>query len=145
MIVPIQYVLDTDTLTLFQEGHPTVCAEVLRHSPGKIAITVLSVEEQISGWYTQVRQAKRNDRISWAYRRLIESINFLAKWPILPYEETAIHRFESLRQQKIRIGRTDLRIAATVLEAGATLVTENLHDFKQVPELKIVSWTRTSL
>jgi len=52
-----------------------------------------------------------------------------------------MQRFEQLRKQKIKIGRTDLRIAATVLEYGATLVTENSRDFKQVPGLNIVSWS----
>ena len=51
-----------------------------------------------------------------------------------------MQRFEDMRKQKIKIGRTDLRIAATVLEHGATLVTENLHDFQQVPGLAIASW-----
>ena len=72
------------------------------------------------------------------------SVHFLAKWPILSYEESAIQRFEDLRRQKVRIGRTDLRIAATVLEYGATLVTENVRDFKHVPGLKVVSWARPS-
>jgi tRNA(fMet)-specific endonuclease VapC len=137
----IQFILDTDSLTLFQEGHPTVCAEFLRHAPGEVAITVLSVEEQLSGWYTQVRQAKRPDRLAWAYRRLSESVRFLARLEIVPYDEPAMQRFDEFRKQKIKIGRTDLRIAAAVLETGATLVTENRHDFAQFPGLKIVSWS----
>jgi tRNA(fMet)-specific endonuclease VapC len=59
----------------------------------------------------------------------------------LTYDEKAMQRFEELRKQKIKIGRTDLRIAATVLEQGTTLVTENIRDFKLVPGLKIVSWS----
>jgi len=49
--------------------------------------------------------------------------------------------FEQFRKQKIKIGRTDLRIAATVLQHGATLVTENTRDYMQVPGLKIVCWS----
>jgi tRNA(fMet)-specific endonuclease VapC len=114
----IHFVLDTDSLTLFQEGHPVVCAHFLQQPQDSVAITVLSVEEQLSGWYTQVRQAKRSERLAWAYRRLSESIRFLARLQILTYDEKAIQRFELLRKQKIKIGRTDLRIAATVLELG---------------------------
>jgi tRNA(fMet)-specific endonuclease VapC len=44
------YVLDTDTLTLFEEGHPSVLQRVEAHSADDLAITVLSVEEQLSGW-----------------------------------------------------------------------------------------------
>ncbi len=137
----IQFILDTDSLTLFQEGRPAVCAQFLQQPPDAVAITVLSVEEQLSGWYTQVRQAKKPERLAWAYRRLSESLRFLARLEILIYDENAMQRFEQLRKQKIKIGRTDLRIAATVLEVGATLVTENMRDFKQVPGLKMVSWS----
>jgi hypothetical protein len=45
------YVLDTDMLTLLEEGHPAVARRFLEQRPGDAAITVLSVEEQLSGWY----------------------------------------------------------------------------------------------
>jgi tRNA(fMet)-specific endonuclease VapC len=48
-----------------------------------------------------------------------------------------MQRYEQLRKLKVNIGRTDLRIAATVLEYGATLVTRNSRDFKRVPGLWI--------
>jgi tRNA(fMet)-specific endonuclease VapC len=137
----IQFILDTDTLTLIQEGHQGISERFLQQPPDTVAITVLSVEEQLSGWYTQLRQAKRPERIAWAYRRLTDNIRFLARMQILTYDENAMQRFAQLRKQKIKIGRTDLGIAAMTLEHGATVVTENTRDFKQVPGLKIVSWS----
>jgi tRNA(fMet)-specific endonuclease VapC len=47
------YVLDTDVLTLHRTGHPKVKQQVLSHSQDDLAITVISVEEQLIGWYTQ--------------------------------------------------------------------------------------------
>lgn len=138
-----QFILDTDVLTLIQEGHPEICERFLQQPPDSVAITVLSVEEQLSEWYTQMRQAKGPERLAWAYRRLTDNIRFLARLQILTYDENAMRRFEQLRKQKIKIGRTDLGIAAIVLEHGATLVTENTRDFKQVPGLKIASWSDT--
>jgi len=61
---------------------------------------------------------------------------------ILTYDEPAIRRFEELRKSKVRIGRTDLRIAATVLEQSAVLVTRNSRDFKQVPGLQLEDWSK---
>jgi hypothetical protein len=43
------FVLDTDTLVLFQEGHEAVCRRVLSHPMEELAISVITVEEQLSG------------------------------------------------------------------------------------------------
>jgi tRNA(fMet)-specific endonuclease VapC len=106
-----------------------------------VAITVFSVEEQLSGWYSQVRKAKRQERLAWAYRRPTETVGFLAHLRILTYDERAMQRFEQLRAQKIKIGRTDLRIASTVLEHGAILVTRNARDFSRIPGLQTEDWS----
>ena len=42
------HVLDTDTLSLLQEGHATAVARVAACPPEDLAITVISVEEQLS-------------------------------------------------------------------------------------------------
>jgi tRNA(fMet)-specific endonuclease VapC len=43
------YVLDTDILTLFQENHPAVVRQTLQHPRAELAVSILSVEEQLSG------------------------------------------------------------------------------------------------
>jgi tRNA(fMet)-specific endonuclease VapC len=45
------HVLDTDALSLLQEGHAAVRARVAACPAEDLAITVISVEEQLSGWY----------------------------------------------------------------------------------------------
>lgn len=136
------YVLDTDTLTLFQDGHPKVCERAGTLAAGDIAITVLSVEEQLSGWYTELRRAKRPERIAWAYRRLAQCIRFLSRVPILDFDEPAIQRYEHLRRSKLKVRRTDLQIASVVLQHDATVVTANLRDFRRVPGLRIEDWSK---
>ena len=136
------HVLDTDTLTLVEEGHPAVSRRFLQHRAEDVAITVLTVEEQLSGWYTALRKAKQPSKLAWAYRRLGDAVRHLARFQILTYNERAMERYDNLRKRKVKIKRTDLRIAATVLEHGAILVTRNLRDFKQVPGLQIEDWTQ---
>jgi len=46
-----------------------------------------------------------------------------------------------MKQQRIRIGSQDLRIAAVTLANEGILVTRNSSDFKQVPGLTLVDWT----
>ncbi len=135
------YILDTDILTLLEAGHPVVGQRFLQQWREDVAVTVLSVEEQLSGWYTQVRKAKRPEKLAWAYRRLTDTVSFLAHLRILTYDQTAMQRYEELRKRKIKIGRTDLRIAAVVLELGAILVTRNARDFGRVPKLSIEDWS----
>lgn len=135
------YVLDTDMLTLVQEGHPVVSQRFLGTPGEALAITVLTVEEQLSGWYSQVRQAKKPERLAWAYRRLAETVTFLSRVQILAYDEPAIHRCEALRNKKLKVKTFDLRIASVVLEREATLVTRNTRDFKKVPGLILEDWS----
>jgi tRNA(fMet)-specific endonuclease VapC len=128
-------------LTLLEEGHPAVGQRFLHQRREDVAVTVLSVEEQLSGWYTQVRKAKRPERLAWAYQRLTDTVSFLVHLRIVTYDQAAMQRYEQLRKRKIKIGRTDLRIAATVLEQNAILVTRNVRDFSRVPNLQIEDWS----
>ena len=135
------YVLDTDSLSLWQHGHPALSARVAEHSPGDLAIAVITVQEQLDGWHSQLSRAKRRDQLARVYDRLAGSVRFLARLQILSFTEPAISRYEHLRSLKLNVGKMDLRIAATVLEHGATLVTRNRRDFERVPDLKIADWS----
>jgi tRNA(fMet)-specific endonuclease VapC len=134
------YVFDTDILSLFQKGHAAVIQHARIHSPDDLAITVLTVEEQLSGWYTRLRKAKDTTALARAYQELANSVKVLADLRILSFTEPAIRRYESLKAQKIKGRKMDLRIAAVVLENGGTLVTRNLRDFQQIPNLPLENW-----
>jgi len=58
----------------------------------------------------------------------------------LKYPESAINRFHQLAAMKLPVRRMDLRIAAIILEHGGTLVTRNLRDFQQIPNLPLENW-----
>jgi len=136
------YVLDTDTISLFRQGHEVVCRRVATCLSDEIATTVITVEEYLTGWYSLVRKARGPEQLERAYRELAEAPQFLAHFQILSFTQPAIARFEELLALKLNIGKMDLRIAAIVLEAGATLVTRNLRDFRRVPGLVIEDWTQ---
>jgi len=51
------FVLDTDILSLWQHGHPAVGTQVAAHSPDTLAITIITVQEQLDGWHSRLFRA----------------------------------------------------------------------------------------
>ena len=105
-----------------------------------VVITVISVDEQLTGWYTLTRQARTPRDVAHAYAQLATTVGFLARWRILPYTEQAIARVEQLKAMRLNVRVMDLRIAAIALEHGGTVVTRNVRDFQRVPNLPVENW-----
>jgi tRNA(fMet)-specific endonuclease VapC len=117
--------------------------------PSGRVITVITLEEQIQGWFAQIRRASQMPssehqakRLDQAYSGLRRSVQFLNQFQVLDLTVASQIRFAELRQQRIRIGTQDLRIAAICLVNDLTLVTRNCQDFEQVPELQLEDWSR---
>jgi tRNA(fMet)-specific endonuclease VapC len=134
------FVLDTDILSLYREGNAVVCPRVDAHPDNELAIAVISVEEQLAGWFGYLRQAKHPPDVARAYRELAAATQFFAEWHILPYTETAIACCNQLVGLKLNVRKQDLRIAAIALENSATVVTRNVRDFSRVPNLVVENW-----
>src|SRR5262245_60120989 len=137
-----RHVLDTDILTLYQQGDDNVVRNVQSHPLGELAVTIISVEEQLSGWYTKLRQAKKADQLARAYKRMTDAVRFLVRFEILTFSEAAIIRYENLRSLHRRHDKSDLRIAAIALEGGDILCTRNTRDFQQIEGLVIEDWSK---
>lgn len=139
------YILDTDILTLFERGHPGIVARVGQTPFHEIGITVVTAEEQIRGRLAQIRRyssnRSRTQEYLESYRWFRETVETIRDFSILDYDARSHAIYESLRQQKIHIGASDLRIAAITLSAGGILVTRNLVDFGKVARLAIQDWT----
>lgn len=135
------YVLDTDHLTLLRKGHADVVRRVTAMPPSDIAITIISIEEQFRGWFTQVRKARDADRLARAYEGLWDVIDMARRLPVLPFSRSAVDRYADLKRALPRLGKQDLAIASVALEFNATVVTRNRQDFEQVPHLGIEDWS----
>lgn len=137
----MMFLLDTDHVSLDQRGNQWVTARIIEAGPDQIAISMITVEEQVRGWLAALRSAKSSASRITAYSRLRLTIEYFASSTLMDYDEDADIIFENLRRQGVRIGTQDLRIAAIALHHGATLVTRNRRDFSVVPDLKIVDWS----
>lgn len=135
------FVLDTDTFSLFLKGHPQVCDNLLGRPLNESTTTIITVEEELSGWYTLLRRTKDRPALARTYQRMTDTVEALSRFRLLSFTEESLARFELLRKQHPRLGRNDLRIAAIVLENQVTLVTRNRVDFEQIKGLSFVDWS----
>lgn len=138
-----EYILDTDHVTLFQQGFPNVLERVNANRPN-IGVTIITVQEQVRGRFNVIKRALQtgqSHRVALAYANLRETLQYFCSIEIIDLSESAYDLYTQLRRQGIRIGTQDLLIAAIVLSEKAILVTRNQRDFAKVPDLVFEDWT----
>jgi tRNA(fMet)-specific endonuclease VapC len=135
------FLLDTDHVSLDQRGHPIVRARVQAAGSAQVAVSIITVEEQMRGWLAAIRAATTPDARATAYQRMRMAVEYFASFAVVDYTVQAEALVSDLRKQGVRIGTQDLRIAAIALVQGATVVTRNTRDFAQVPGLVIEDWS----
>ena len=128
-------VVDTDILSLYERGNPEVTRRILLADREQMAITVITVEEQIDGRFKKISAARTIPERETAYLQLAVTAQALGRLRILPFTAAAMARYESLWAMKLNVGKNDLRIAAMALKNNATVVTRNVRDFERVPGL----------
>jgi tRNA(fMet)-specific endonuclease VapC len=137
----MKYILDTDHISLFQRGHAQVIKKLSLVDMSRRAVTIVTLAEQVQGRLAVIRRAQTEGETARSFENLQNTIYFYQAVQVLPYDDAAVAVFEKLREQKIRIGTQDMRIAAIALSHQATLVTRNVRDFSRVPDLFIEDWS----
>lgn len=137
----IEYVLDTDTFSLWQSRHLDVSRRVMATDPDRLAVTVITIDEVLTGWQTAVRRPLPPPQLAEKYGRLAEAVIALRRFHIENFTVAAIAEFERLRRARLNVGSDDLRIAAIALTLKATVATRNRRDFARVPGLQCEDWT----
>jgi tRNA(fMet)-specific endonuclease VapC len=137
-------VLDTDHIYELQDSHSARGSRLSQRLAGAAAIpvatTIVTYEEQMRGWLAAINKLPAGDRQVVAYDSLAEFLAFYQGWRLLRFDRHAAGHFQGLRVQGVRIGTMDLKIAAIALRHGATLLSANLRDFRQVPGLPVEDW-----
>ena len=138
------WIFDTYHATLFQQGNPQIVQRVSAVNSKDIAITIVTFEEQMYGRLNRIRRAKSEDEIVSAYASLRKTIDYLADFELLDFDQDAQHYYMEFLRQKIRVGTQDLRIAAIALSKSGILLTRNRRDFEKIPGLKFEDWSLQS-
>jgi tRNA(fMet)-specific endonuclease VapC len=137
----IRFLLDTDHISLHERGHAPLRARLEALSPDSIAVSVVTVEEALRGRLAVLARYSAGEARQRAYVKLLETVRFFGSIQVVLFDTSCEQPFESLRSQRVRLGTQDLRIAATALAHGFTLVTRNRRDFARVPGLLLEDWS----
>jgi tRNA(fMet)-specific endonuclease VapC len=138
-------VLDTDVLTIVQRADSDDYARLVNRlqaaGPQPVYATIVSFEEQLRGWLAYIARAKTLERQIAAYARLRGLLEDFQTRPVLDFDDAAAREYRQLTKAKVRIGTLDLKIAAITLAHGATLLSQNLADYRRIRGLRVEDWT----
>jgi tRNA(fMet)-specific endonuclease VapC len=134
---------DADVLTMIHEGHAGFIAKAALIPDADQCVPIIVAEQLVRGRLNVIRQAqagKAKVSIERAYDWLQATIEAIRDQKILSYSPQAEVLVQTWRQQKIKVGISDMRIAATCIVHTATLISRNRHDFDLVPGLTVEYW-----
>src|ERR671919_391429 len=127
------YLIDSHVVIDHLAGVPEASGLLSRLAKDKIAISIITYMEAFQG----ITRSPHPEEAQTRFRAFTKSI------PVLPLSLAVAERcarlWETLRTQNKRVNSRalDLIIAATALEYDLTLVTENLKDFDDIPDLTL--------
>jgi len=127
------YLLDTDWVIHYLNGHPATVEKVDNLRTDGLALSVISLAELYEGVYYSTNAADDERGLE----------DFLAPVEVIGLNGATCKVFGRERGRLRRQGRTvgdfDLLIAATCLHGGLTLLTNNRRHFEQVEGLTLIS------
>jgi tRNA(fMet)-specific endonuclease VapC len=94
------------------------------------------------GWTAYIARMRSIDEQVFAYETLKQHFDYFKQLTIIDFDENAAAVYKDLKLQKVRIGAMDLKIASIALSRNAILVSRNLKDFENVPNLVVKDWSR---
>ena len=129
------YLLDTNIcIYLIKQKHKYLQQRIESEDPYKIAVSAITVAELEYGIAKSLYPEKNREAL----------LGFLSSFEIIPFTELDCETFGFLRaylnKQGTLIGPYDLQIAAQCLSRDLSLVTNNVKEFKKVPNLHFENW-----
>jgi len=132
-----KYMLDTNTCIYIIKRKPVDAFDRFRQVRiSQVGISSITLSELEYG----VMKSSKPEQNQLALAQ------FVAPLEILPYNDEAAQHYGTVRfhleKHGTLIGSLDLLISAHALSTGSILVTNNVKEFKRVPNLKIENWVK---
>ena len=137
----LQFLFDTDHLTLYQHDHPPLMQRLAMQTGDSVGICAINIEEVIRGRLARLGRALAGVHHVEAYAFLVDAVEVFRRFPVVPFDDASETQFQALRKAKVRAGTLDLKIAAVALANRLTVLTRNRSDFGRVPGLRIEDWS----
>jgi tRNA(fMet)-specific endonuclease VapC len=137
----LQFLLDTDHLTLLEHGHPPLKHHLLLQPRGSVGFTVVTVAESLRGRLAALGRAPDGAARIARWRYFLDTLQLFQQFPLVPFDQVAENRFQQLLSLRLRIGTQDLMIAAVALANNVVLLTRNRRDFGRIPGLRLDDWS----
>ena len=126
------YVLDTDHASIIQRRSEPDFSRLDRRMRARplsdFYFTIVTFHELVMGANLYISKAKDEAGLTRGYRLMDEILAQFKPAQVLSFDEPSARTYRDLRDQKIRIGKMDLRIGAIVLSHNMTLLTRNTSD-----------------
>lgn len=130
----LKYLLDTNIVIYVLKRRPKEVLEIFNRNASRMAISSITLSELIY-------EAEKSSNVD----KNLEAIEeFVSHLDVLPYDAKASQHYgqikAALEKRGEIIGENDIHIAAHAISQGLILVTNNLREFKRVPNLALENW-----
>jgi tRNA(fMet)-specific endonuclease VapC len=130
----LKYLLDTNIVIYVLKRRPKEVLEIFNTNASRMAISSITLSELIYGAEKSANVDKNLEAIE----------EFISHLEVLPYNAKASQHYgqikAALEKRGEIIGENDIHIAAHTISQGLILVTNNLREFKRVPNLALENW-----
>ena len=130
----LKYLLDTNIVIYVLKRRPKAVLEIFNRNAIRMAISSITLSELIYGAEKSPNMDKNLEAIE----------EFVSHLDVLPYDAKASQHYgqikAALEKRGEIIGENDIHIAAHAISQGLILVTNNLQEFKRVPNLALENW-----
>ncbi|QWD87297.1 type II toxin-antitoxin system VapC family toxin [Polynucleobacter paludilacus] len=130
----IKYLLDTNIVIYVLKRRPIEALEAFNKNANRMAISSITLSELIYGAEKSANVDKNLEAVE----------DFVSHLDVLSYDAKASQQYgqikAGLEKRGELIGENDIHIAAHAISQGLILVSNNLKEFKRVPNLALENW-----
>ena len=130
----LKYLLDTNIVIYVLKRRPKEVLDIFNANASRMAISSITLSELIYGAEKSLNMDKNLEAVE----------EFVSHLEVLPYDAKASQHYgqikAALEKKGQIIGENDIHIAAHAISHGLILVSNNVREFKRVPNLALENW-----